>query len=262
MCRFKKEDKGLRFLISFILGFGLSLHGGDAFAQASAKERRESRAAKRVKKEKKETGKRKEKKEKNVEEKKPVEESKAVEKESAKVEVEKVETMPKRFEQRLGVLLWQENIDATRTTTSGIMTTQSEGVLVSVDWVNPFANSHWSYSYGADVGSGLIKGSNLNGTFNDVVGNQRWIFFGGHATLMKRTSPKTSVGFELPVLMRNIGWDLKDNNFNIDREWSFTAGLSLVYAIHFSSHSLQMSIGNQYMWKSTVWGIAYQGKVF
>ncbi len=254
----------MRFLLSFILVFGFCLRGIEASAQSkrSTREKRERLAQKvETKKPKKKNKKKSEKEVKAKEEVKPKEEPKVeVVKESTKTEI--IETKPKSFEQRIGLSLWQENIEATRTATTGYMTTQSEGLMVALDWIRPYERSHWSLRYGADFASGFIKGSSLDGAFNDVVGNQRWIYFGGHASLIKRISQKTSAGFEVPILLRNIGWDLKDNDFKIDREWSFTAGLSLVYEIHFGSHALHMSIGNQYLWKSTVWTVAYEGKIF
>jgi hypothetical protein len=180
-----------------------------------------------------------------------------------KAKVEHVSTMASRTEARLGVMLFQEDIEATRAGTTGLMQMQSEGFSVGSTWTKPYEHSRWAYTYGVDISFGFIKGSSLNGTFNDILKNQRWVNFGGRVGMIKRTSPHTSVGFEVPAYFRMIGWDLNDDTFKLDKESSFSVGAELIYEIHFSSQStLHMAMGNQYLWKSTMWFVGYEGKIW
>lgn len=264
-------------MLSLLLIVVLSAASDSAVAQTRKSSRTKKTSVTKVKKEAKAKPSKKKSERKSLKEKeereklegenrerekqKQKEEAVAVAQESAKVE--NIATMPKRIDFRAGVVFWNEVIEAQRNTTSGTLTTQSEGLTFTANKVIPYPTSRWSLTYGADFSVGFTKGYDPGGTFIDTLKNQRWFFFGGRVGLVKRTSPHTSFGFEVPAFMRMIAWELNDDTFKIDRESSFSVGVSFLYDIHFSSQStLHLSMGNQYMWKSTLWTVAYERKIF
>jgi hypothetical protein len=158
----------------------------------------------------------------------------------------------------IGLATWQEEIKATRGSETTLMQTQSQALKVSTSY-NKFFRHDWREWYEGSFLLGQVKGKGGTVTIPDEL--KRQIFLGLELSpgLMWRTSPVSELGFSLPIEIRYIKWDLiSSSGLNMDRKFSYSAGLGATYVNRFSSRaSIHISVAHQHMWNTVIWSAAY-----
>ncbi|MGE0762225.1 MAG: hypothetical protein AB7N80_02990 [Bdellovibrionales bacterium] len=153
------------------------------------------------------------------------------------------------------LVFWQEKIPAKRTTNEADFYAQSVGLMMSAARRGKFGNSkRWYHSLGFEAAFGTVQASSLNIFFPDYLKDQPWFSAGLNPGIVYRGTAVTDIYLSIPAHFRKIMWSLKDPNFSIERESSFSAGLSLLSASRIS-HSTTIVAGfvHQYQWNATQW---------
>jgi hypothetical protein len=134
------------------------------------------------------------------------------------------------------------------------------GLMVDIGRNVPYTASKWSFNYGANLGVGTIKGKGNNDNVPDELKNQLWFLVGASGGFMYRTSPNSEIGFMIPFYYRLINWKLASgSDLDVDKDSSFTVGGQFVYLARLDKDSsLHISLTQQHMWQSTMWGISWQ----
>lgn len=170
----------------------------------------------------------------------------------------KASTTKKKFSQfHVGYQVWQEHIDASSAGTESEMLAHFHGAKIGYSLHHPHKNVRWVTVYGADLGIGLTKGT-ATSPLTDEVEDQTWFSITAYPGLMYRSTSKSELGILIPVSWRMIQWKLQDP-YDLDRDSSFSAGISLVYVNRFSlKSSMTVTLTHQQMWNATIWGVGYQ----
>ncbi len=158
----------------------------------------------------------------------------------------------------VGYHMWQEKIDVSSDGVDAMMLTHFHGVRLGYSSHRPSSsNVRWVTVYGADLGLGLAKGA-ATAPLTDQVESQGWVSATVYPGLIYRSTSKSELGIQLPLVYRNIQWKL-DKPFEADRSSSFSAGVTAIYINRFTlQNSMSITLTHQAVWKSTVWGIGYQ----
>jgi hypothetical protein len=158
----------------------------------------------------------------------------------------------------VGVATWQEEIKASRGSETSPMQTQSRALKISTSY-NKFFRREWRAWYEGSFLLGQLKGKGPTTTIPDEL--KRQLFFGLELSpgLMWRTSPVSELGFNLPIEIRYIKWDLISSSaLKMDRQFSYSAGLGATYVARFSSRAgIHISVAHQHMWNTVIWSAAY-----
>jgi hypothetical protein len=154
----------------------------------------------------------------------------------------------------LGAMTWQEDIQAHRSIFNTPITMQFVGLKGDYSY-NHFFTPTWRYHHTVEFAFGNVKGQGTIPQIGDVLRDQAWLMAGVSPGLMWRTSPRSELGFGLPLLYRYIYWHIqKDSGFAIDRGSSVSVGVSAMYVVRFTTrHSLHIEVAQQHMWNAVIW---------
>lgn len=160
-----------------------------------------------------------------------------------------------------GLMLWQENIKATRVTDTTDIIMQLQGV--SVDYTfNYFFQTRpgWRHFYTFQLGFGTVRGQGTTPAIPDQLKGHTWNLGTVEPGVAYATSEVSEVGFALPLTYRKINWALQSESLlEMSRTTSFSAALALLYINHINKRwDLRVSINNELGWKATRWSAAGQ----
>ena len=160
-----------------------------------------------------------------------------------------------------GLMLWQENIKATRVTDSTEIVMQLQGV--SVDYTfNYFFQTRpgWRHFYTFQAGFGTVRGQGTTLAIPDQLKGHTWNLGTFEPGVAYATSEVSEVGFALPLTYRKINWALQSESLlEMSKTTSFSAALALIYINHINKKwDLRVAINNELGWKATRWSAAGQ----
>lgn len=151
--------------------------------------------------------------------------------------------------------------EAIRTERSGIsehIEAQSQGLGLSLRYINPTSSVRWIQSHAVEITSGFLRMQGITATLNDELKNQPWLSLTLSPGMSYRTTSVSEVGLSLPLTYRTISWKLEDPTYKVDRAGSFSYGLAGTFTNHFSlKNSLLISLTHQVVWNSTVWSAGW-----
>ncbi len=155
-------------------------------------------------------------------------------------------------------LLWQESIVATRGADTSELRSQFSGVALGITYRKVTSNIRWVQSHALDVGAGALVAKSAGTSFTDHLKNQMWYSATLRPGMSYRTTSRSELGFGIPLTYRAIAWELKDPALMLDRETSFSYGVSGTYVTHVSkSSSLLVEVTQHIPWKAFVWSIGW-----
>jgi hypothetical protein len=162
------------------------------------------------------------------------------------------------YQLQIGYHLWHEAIEVTSGGTPGNLSAQFHGFNIGGSFQRPFKDIHWVEYYGAHVSFGSIKGTG-EGTITDALKDQPWYGLTLSPGIIYRATAVSEIGFILPLVYRNISWKLDPTAQLETHAKNFSVGLGAQFISRFTPYSSVMaSLTHQHMWKTTVWGIAWQ----
>lgn len=158
----------------------------------------------------------------------------------------------------VGLIVWQEDVKASRASESTLMQTQFSGVNLGMSW-NKFFKREWRTWHTVDLTLGTAKGKGQTTAIPDELKRQTFLMLEGQPGVMWRTSPVSELGFALPIAFRYIKWDLINGaGLNMDKKTSFSIGVGATYVNRLSArNSIHVSVAHQHMWASTLITISF-----
>ena len=154
--------------------------------------------------------------------------------------------------------VFQEDIRTERSGVSENIESQSQGLGISLRYINPSSSPRWIQSHSLEINAGFLRLQGITATLNDELKNQPWYSITLSPGYSYRTTPVSEIGLSLPLAYRIIGWKTEDPTYKLSRGNSFSYGIAGTFTNHFSlKNSLLVALTHQVAWDSTVWSAGW-----
>lgn len=162
------------------------------------------------------------------------------------------------YQATAGYRIWHEDVPAVSSGVDGDIPMQFHGFEFGGAYQIPFRSIRWVQYYGADFSIGAAKGAG-QGPVTDSLKDQPWMGLTLKPGILYRGTAVSEVGLFIPFAYRKVNWELDASANLVMDESPYSIGLGAMFVNRFTPFSsLLITVTHQHMWKSSVWGIAWQ----